>query len=146
MKNKFKQLPAILQRQILTRLVLGGFFILLFIILIFTTKDIVLALPCVILGLYLVINGGAILFNCLVGKVITVSGKCVEIQHSRIFKRVKSIYIQTEDKELKIPIRKKMRELTIGVTINVYIPEKATVYEKDGKFATGTFYAVEMKR
>lgn len=44
MKNKFKQLPAILQRQILTRLVLGGFFILLFVILIFTTKDIVLAL------------------------------------------------------------------------------------------------------
>lgn len=145
MKHKFKQLAAVLQRQILIRLVLGGFFILLFVILIFTTKDVILSLPCIILGLYLVINGVTVLYNCLAGKVITVTGECVEIEHSRIFKRVKSVYIRTEDKELKIPIRKKMRGLTIGVTINVYIPEKAQVYEKDGKFSTGTFYAVEMK-
>ncbi len=145
MKNKFKQLAAVLQRQILTRLILGGFFILLFVILICTTKDIVLSLPCIILGIYLSINAGTVLYNCLAGKVITVTGECVEIEHSHIFKRVKSVHIRTENKELKIPIRKKMRGLTIGVTLNVYIPEKAQIYEKDGKFATGTFYAVEMK-
>lgn len=145
MKRKFKQLAGVLQRQVLTRLILGGFFILLFVILICTTKDIVLSLPCIILGLYLIINGGTILYNCLASKVITVTGQCVEIEHSRIFKRVKSVYIRTEDKELKIPIRKKMYGLTIGVTINVYIPDKAQIYEKDGKFATGTYYAVEMK-
>lgn len=50
MKHKFKQLAAVLQRQILTRFILGGFFILLFVILILTTKDIVLSLPCIILG------------------------------------------------------------------------------------------------
>lgn len=145
MKHKFKQLPEILKRQILTRLVLGGFFILLFVILICTTKDIVLSLPCIIIGLFFILNGGTVLYNCLAGKVITVTGECVEIEHSRIFKRVKSVYIKTADKELKIPIRKKMRGLTIGVLINVYIPEKATVYEEEGKFAMGTFYAVEMK-
>lgn len=145
MKCKFEQLATVLQRQILTRLILGGFFILLFVILILATKDIALSFPCIVLGLYLAINGGSVLYNCLGGKVITVTGKCVEIEHSRIFKRVKSIYIQTKGKELKIPIRKKIRRLTIGVTINVYIPEKARMYEKDGKFVTGTFYAVEMK-
>lgn len=145
MKHKFKQLPAILQRQILTRLVLGGFFILLFVILILVTKDIVLSLPCIILGLYLVVNGSSVLYNCLGDKVITVTGKCVEIEHSRIFKRVKSVYIKTKEYELNIPVRKKMRGLTIGVTLNVYIPEKAQMYEKNGKFVTGTFYAVEMK-
>ncbi len=145
MKHKFKQLASVLQRQILTRLILGGFFILLFVILVFITKDVVLSLPCIILGIYLAINAGTVLYNCLAGKVITVTGKCVEIEHSRIFKRVRSVYIQTEDKELKIPIRKKMRGLTIGVTINIYIPKKAQIYEKDGKYATGTYYAVEMK-
>lgn len=145
MKHKFKQLAVVLQRQILTRLILGGFFILLFVILICTTKDIVLSLPCIILGLYLILNGGTVLYNCLAGKVITVTGECVQIEHSRIFKRMKSVYIRTEDKELKIPLRKKMRGLTIGVTISVYIPEKAQLYEKNGKLATGTYYAVEMK-
>lgn len=145
MKHKFKQLASVLQRQILARFILGGFFVLLFVILISTTKDIVLSLPCIILGLYLTVNAGTVLYNCLADKVITVTGKCIEIKHSRIFKRVKSVYIRTKDKELKIPIRKKLRGLTIGVTVNVYIPEKAQIYEKDGKFATGTYYAVEMK-
>lgn len=145
MKHKFKQLATVLQRQILTRFILGGFFILLFVILILATKDIALSFPCIVLGLYLVINGGSVLYNCLAGKVITITGKCVEIEHSRIFKRVKSVYIQDKECELQIPIRKKMRGLTIGVTINVYIPEKAQMYEKDGKFVTGTFYAVEIK-
>lgn len=83
MKHKFKQLAAVLQRLILTRFILGGFFILLFVILIFTTKDFVLSLPCIILGIYLAINAGTVLYNCLADKVITVTGECVEIEHSR---------------------------------------------------------------
>ena len=145
MKHKFKQLAAVLQRQILTRFILGGFFILLFVILICVTKDVVLSMPCIILGIYFALNAGTVLYNCLADKVITITGECVEIEHSRIFKRVKSVYIQVEDKELKIPVRKKMRGLTIGVTINLYIPENGKIYEKDGKFSTGTYYAVEMK-
>lgn len=145
MKNKFKSLAAVLQRQIITRGILGTLFLILFVILICVTKDFILSFPCIVLSAYLLINAGMVLYNCLTDKVITVTGTCVEIEHSKIFKRVKAVYIQTEDKEIRVTVRKKLRRLTIGVTMNLYLPEKAQIYERDGRFATGSYYAVEIK-
>lgn len=145
MKQKFKELAAVLQRQILTRLIFGGFLILLFVILICTTRDLILSLPCIVLGGYLVFNGVRFFYHCATGQVIAVTGKCVQIEHSKIRKRAKVVHIKTADKEISVPLRKRIRGLTIGVSLTLYIPEKARIYERDGKYIASSYYAVEMK-
>ena len=58
MKERFKQLPETLQRQVMIRAVGGIVFLILLIVMQLSFKDIYLSLPCVLFGLVTIVNGG----------------------------------------------------------------------------------------
>ena len=146
MKDKFKQLPDALQRQIAIRLAAGAGFSVLFLIVQFCMGDICFSLPCAVFGGVMIVNGGRLLYNSTKGNFISVRGVCRQIETTGIRKRVRNLYIDTEPYILKLPVRQRIRNLDKGDTIIVYLSEKTPVYEQDNGYMICSYYALEIRK
>lgn len=146
MKDKFKQLPDALQRQIVFRLAIGVGFLVLFLILQFCLGDIYFSLPCVLFGSVIIVNGGLLLYNSTKGNFISVQGVCSQVETIGIRKRIKNIYIDTEMHTIKMPVRHRIRSLNKGDTVIVYLSEKTPVYEQEHGYMICSYYALEIRK
>lgn len=132
MKELFKSIPKPLQKEIFLRLVgmiLGIFLFILFLIL---YKDWRFWLPCVILSVMCLVSAGTLFFRCVCGKYVVVEGVCTDIDKSLLRKRVKAIYIRNDQFSIKIVNAKRIRNLSIGDTVTVYVADNSAVYDVDG--------------
>ena len=132
MKKAFLDIPRPLQKQILLRLlgaVLGLFLLILFLI---VYKDWRFWTPCVILTVMCLASAGTLFFRCVLGKYVVVEGICTDIDKSLIRKRVKAIYIRNDQFSIKIVNAKRIRNLSIGDTVTVYVADNSAVYDVDG--------------
>lgn len=132
MKKAFLQIPRPLQKQILLRLlgaVLGLFLLILFLI---VYKDWRFWTPCVILTVMCLASAGTLFFRCVLGNYVVVEGICTDIDKSLIRKRVKAIYIRNDQFSIKIVNAKRIRNLSIGDTVTVYVADNSAVYDVDG--------------
>lgn len=148
MKEKFKRLPGALQRQIMLRMAIGIGFLALFFGIQFCLGDIYFSLPCVVFGGVIIANGGFLLYNGVEGNFISVQGVCRQIEVTRIRKRIRNIYIDTEPEPyiLKMPVRHRIRNLNKGDTIILYLSEKTPVYEQDNGYMICSYYALEIRK
>lgn len=146
MKEKIKQLPKALQRQVLIRLAGGTVFLPLFIVVQFCFSDYYFSLPCLLLGSLMIINGSSLLYRSLKGQYICAQGICRRIETTGVRKRIKNIYIDMEPYRLKIPVRYKTRNLHIGDTVILYLSEKAPVYERDHGYMICSYDALEVRK
>lgn len=146
LKEKFRQLPAALQKQVLIRGVLGVTALLLFIGILVFTKEFHFGLPCIALSLFMIVNSAQLLYNCTNGKYVVIAGICADVEKTVLKKRVKSIDMKVDGKNLTLPIRHRLKGPSVGDEITVYLPENAPVYEKDGGYCIYSFYAMEIKR
>ena len=132
MKNAFLQIPRPLQKQILQRLlgaVLGLFLFILFLII---YKDWRFWFPCVILTVTCLASAGTLFFRCVLGNYVVVKGICTDIDKSLLRKRIKAIYIRNDQFSIKIVNAKRIRNLSIGDTVTVYVADNSAVYDVDG--------------
>ena len=132
MKKAFLEIPRPLQKQILLRLlgaVLGLFLLILFLI---VYKDWRFWIPCVILTVMCLASAGTLFFRCVLGKYVVVEGICTDIDKSLIRKRIKAIYIRNDQFSIKIVNAKRIRNLSIGDTVTVYVADNSAVYDVDG--------------
>ena len=132
MKNAFLQIPRPLQKQILLRLlgaILGLFLLILFLI---VYKDWRFWTPCVILTVMCLASAGTLFFRCVLGNYVVVEGICMDIDKSLIRRRVKAIYIRNDQFSIKIVNAKRIRNLSIGDTVTVYVADNSAVYDVDG--------------
>jgi len=132
MKKAFLEIPRPLQKQILLRLlgaVLGLFLLILFLI---VYKDWRFWTPCVILTVMCLASAGTLFFRCVLGKYVVVEGICADIDKSLIRKRIKAIYIRNDQFSIKIVNAKRIRNLSIGDTVTVYVADNSAVYDVDG--------------
>lgn len=146
MKERFKQLPEALQRQVMIRAVGGIVFLILFIVIQLSFGDIYLSLPCLLFGLVTIVNGGRLLYNSLSGNYLCVQGMCEQIETTGIRERVKSICISIEKNMLRIPVRRRAKSISRGDTVVLYLSDKIPVYEKDGEYMIYNYYALEIKK
>ena len=132
MKKAFLEIPRPLQKQILLRLlgaVLGLFLLILFLI---VNKDWRFWTPCVVLTVMCLASAGTLFFRCVLGKYVVVEGICTDIDKSLIRKRIKAIYIRNDQFSIKIVNAKRIRNLSIGDTVTVYVADNSAVYDVDG--------------
>lgn len=132
MKKAFLEIPRPLQKQILLRLlgaVLGLFLLILFLI---VYKDWRFWTPCVILTVMCLASAGTLFFRCVLGKYVVVEGICMDIDKSLLRKRIKAIYIRNDQFSIKIVNAKRIRNLSIGDTVTVYVADNSAVYDVDG--------------
>lgn len=149
MKERFKQLPEILQKQIIIRFAVAALFTLLFFVILFGFGDVYLYIPCLFFAGFLIVNAIWLLYNSVRGNYVSVSGVCTHIEATPIRRRIKSITLEYEDetpKQLTISIRERMKRLAVGDTVIVYLSEKTPVYNRDGGYLIYGYYAIEIRK
>ena len=132
MKKLLKIVPEPLQKEILLRLIgciLGAFLLFVFAI---VYKDWRFWLPCDILSVMCLVSAGTLFFRCVLGSYVVVEGICTDIDKSLFRKRVKAIYIRNDQFSIKIVNAKRIRNLSIGDTVTVYVADNSAVYDVDG--------------
>lgn len=146
MKERFKQIPEELQKQILLRFLVGVLFLILFVVILFCFWDYYLYLPCLFFAGYLIVNGAALFYNSIIGNYICVQGVCEQIDVTGIRKRVKNIYIGMERNTLCVTIKHRIKRVAVGDTIIVYLSEKTPVYEQHDGYMICSYYAIATKK
>lgn len=146
MKEKFKQLPQALQKQIIYRFLFGGIFLALFFIILICFRDYYLYIPAIFFALFLIVNGAFLLYNCIKGDYLCVEGICKRVEVTGFRKRIKSIYADVGDNTLRIMIKQRLKNVAVGDTIVVYLAEKTPVYDQDGGYMINSYHALEISK
>lgn len=132
MKEKFKLIPYPLQRQILIRLGGAGLGLLMLTLVLAYRGDWRFFIPCI--ALTGVCAGSALLLylQCIDDRYVIIEGICTEIEKSPLRRRVKAIYIRTAEHDVKLLNARRIKNLSVGNQLMVYVNEKTAVYEMDG--------------
>lgn len=146
MKGKFKQLPETMKKQILLRSATSFLFIMLFVIVLVNYGDIYLYLPCLLFAGFLILNAGLLYYNSINGKFISVRGVCEIIEVTGIRKRIKSVTLKLDEGTLKILVKSRLKHLTVGDTVIVYLSDKTPVYDDNGSHLICNYYALETRK
>ena len=145
MREKFKSIPLPLQKQIISRFATGLLFVFLFFIILFCFWDIYLFLPSAFFAVFLIVNAILLFYNSYKGNYICVEGCCEHIETTGLRKRVKSITLELVEKnKLRIMIRHRIKRLAVGDTVVVYLAKSTQVYDQDGGYLIGNYYALDI--
>lgn len=146
MKDKLKALPMPLQKQVVFQFGAGIVFMLLMVLIWILFSDVYFALPCLLMSGFLLVSGGRLFYIGSKGSCVCVCGTCVQIETFGFRKSIKSIEIAFDGYLVKIPIRQRMKRLSTGDTVSVYLSEKAPVYEQDGIYMVCSYYVLETEK
>lgn len=146
MKEKWIKMPKALQRQVLFRSGGGGLFLMILLFLITGSRDLYLLLPCVLCMFWLAGSGFWLFLQTAEGNYMRLQGQCIRIDTSGLRKRVQAVHLALEQGTVKIPVRYRISRLSEGDIIVVYVAEKTPVYERDGEYIIGNYYAMAIHR
>ena len=77
---------------------------------------------------------------------MNLQGECIRMETVGIRKRICSVHLALEQGIVKIPVRQRIKRLSEGDTVGIYVAEKTPVYERDGIYIIGSYYAMEVQR
>lgn len=145
MRERLEKMPQALQKQVLFRAGGSVLFWALFIIILISFRDIYMVLPCLLLAGYL--TGSSIWLYCqsVAGNYMHLQGECIRMETIGIRKRVRSVYLALEQGIVKIAVKQRIRRLSEGDTVSIYVAEKTPVYERDGIYIISSYYAMEIQ-
>lgn len=145
-RDNFKKIPEALQKEILKRIGYTALVIVVSLVLILTTKDWILCVPCLFISLYLSFTAITLYINSIKGKIICITGICVEIERSRFKRNGKSISLDVEGKCVKLPFKRRIKGVQEGSTVSVYMNEKTKVYNNQFGFVICDYYVLEVEK
>ena len=146
MREEFKRLPKALKKNILCRNGLGLGFLAVFVLICIFSNYLVLALAPGAFAMFLLMDGIGMLFRCLGGDYIELSGVCIEVNKSAVRRRTKYIVIETSRGAVRLPTRMKPKAIKVGDEVVIYVPDHASVYDYNGNMVVCEFYAIEIKK
>ena len=129
MKERFRNIPAPLQKQILQRAF--GMAIGIAIMIFAGKEDIVLLLPGIAALLMFLVSACSITIRCLDKNYLILSGQCFQIERSFVRKNIKAIYLKVQNHTVKLRCQIP-RRIAVGDQLTIYISNDAPVYEEDG--------------
>ena len=132
MNEQFLSIPKPLQKQVLIRLVGSVLGLFMFILVLIFYKDWRFWIPCVILSVMCLASAGTLFYRCVFGKYVVVEGVCTDIDKTLIRRRIKAIYIRNDNFSIKIVNAKRIKNLSIGDIVTVYVADNSAVYDVDG--------------
>ena len=132
MKEQFKCIPKPLQKQILIRIAGAILGLFLFILVLIFYKDWRFWIPCIILSVMCLVSAGTLFYRCVFGKYVVVEGVCTDIDKTLIRRRIKAIYIRNDNFSIKIVNAKRIKNLSIGDIVTVYVADNSAVYDVEG--------------
>ena len=145
-RENFKKIPEPLQKEILKRIGYSTLVITVSLILILTTNDWILCVPCLFISLYLCVTAITLYLNSVNGKIICITGICVEIERSRLKRNGKSVSLDVDGKCVKLPFKRRIKGIQEGSTVSVYMNEKTKVYNNQFGFVICDYYILEVEK
>lgn len=144
MKDKFRQFPQVLQKQILIRLTAGIVSLLMLVIILLYRGGIELMFPCIGFSSVFFISALQLYARCDEKNYVVIKGICTEIEKTGLRRKVKDIYVKEDQFTVRI-VRPsmKLRSLNVGDRITIYLADNAPVYEMDGYKVICNTLAVE---
>lgn len=133
MKDKFRQFPQVLQKQILIRLTAGLISLMMLVIILLYRGGLELMFPCIGFSSVFFISALQLYARCDEKNYVVIKGICTEIEKTGLRRKVKDIYVKDDQFTVRI-VRPsmKLRSLNIGDRITIYLADNAPVYEMDG--------------
>ena len=133
MKDKFRQFPQVLQKQILIRLTAGIVSLLMLVIILLYRGGLELMFPCIGFSSVFFISALQLYARCDEKNYVVIKGTCMEIEKTGLRRKVKDIYVKENQFTVRI-VRPsmKLRSLNVGDRITIYLADNAPVYEMDG--------------
>ena len=145
MKEKFTDIPQVLRKHIIARLMVGGLSAILSLIILFAFGELYFILPFCILAAASGISGILMLNTCLCKRYVKITGECVDVSVTALKKHIRSVTFVYEDKKIKVITRLGSKRINVGDSIAVYIPDKAQVYEKGSEKLITDIYAITVE-
>ena len=146
LKEQFDDLPELLRQQILLRLGAAAVALILFAVILFCTIDYRLCLPFLILAVYLTVSCSMLLCNCIKGRYLCLVGSCIGIQTEGVKKRIITIHANISGVALMIHVRLRIKDVSVGDTIVLYVSDHTPVYESNGVQVVHSYYAIGVKK
>jgi len=144
MKNTFKNLPNTIKRQIITKGILGGCFLIAFVLLLIFVKNFVFAVPCLGMAIFFAYHVFVLLYDYATNNLIVLQGECLQIEKKRLSKRIDYILFQVEEKQVKVSVRHQLKHVQSGDTITMYLSTRTSVYENGNMLTVCDYYAIEV--
>ena len=146
MKEKWTEMPKALQRQVLFRIGGGGLFLLLLLLIMESYRDLYLLLPCILCMFWLLGSALWLFLQAAERNYICLQGPCVHIDTAGFRTRVGAVHLELEPGTVIVPVIYRIRRLSAGHRVGVFVPQTTPVYERDGIYIIGNYYAMEVRR
>ena len=143
MKEKLKKLPPPLRKQALLRFAgAGACFCLLLVVAVGYCQP-MLWFPFLVVGAFSAGSGVLLMWRVDQGKVLVVEGVCTEVESTLFRHRPKAVMMECGDRQVKVFLHARVRNLVVGERLRLYVAESAPVYEEAGILVLSGYLALE---
>ena len=146
MRDKFKELPEVLQRQVIYRVAAGGLSMLLCLIVLILHHSFYLCLSFVFFAVVFCCSGLFLFLRVVSGKYVSIEGRCSRIDKSFLRKRTNTIFFEADPHKIKLHLRQNLKNISTGDDIVVYVLDNTSVYQEEGYEVLGGYIAIERKK
>ena len=144
-RDRFKAIPNALQRQILRRGLMGCAFLIFTIVFLLLGYDALLVLPGIGFMIFSVASAAWLFYIADRKRYVVVEGVCVEVTKSLLFKRVKTVTLEADNRTLRVQLKQHKRSYKAGARLRLYLQENAKVYERDGVLLIYDYILIEQR-
>ena len=146
MKEKLKKLPPPLRKQALLRFAgAGACFCLLLVVAVGYCQP-MLWFPFLVMGVFSAGSGALLVWRVDQGKVLVLEGVCREVESTLFRRRPKAVVMECGDRQVKVYLHARVRNLTVGKRLRFYVADATPVYEEDDSLVLGGYLAMEVER
>ena len=143
MKEKLKKLPPPLRKQALLRFAgVGACFCLLLLVAV-GYRQLMLWFPFLVMGAFSAWSGALLVWRVAQGKVLILEGVCREVESTLFRRRPKAVVMECGDRQVKVYLHARVRNLDVGERLRLYVAESAPVYEEAGILVLSGYLALE---
>lgn len=142
MLKSFKNIPPMLQKQIMARLIGSALGLFCVLVILISHGQWQLIFPGLVISLCFFISASNLFFRCEEKRYIIIRGVCTSFERTAVRKRIKAIYLESEGKTVKILNIPKGRPIKEGDCVLVYVADNASVYDLEGEYVICNVLAI----
>lgn len=146
MKEKLRELPIAIQKQVIIRYGAAAVSLILLVVSLLIAEDPYLPISLALICVFFLFSASQLLYLAFSGHLIEISGECIKVERTPIRRRPKTIYLKVETQVVRLQITGKQRDIEPGDLVTVYASDSAPVYENEGYQQLGGYLAISIQR
>ena len=100
--------------------------------------------PLLVMSAFSAGSGALLVWRVDQGKVLVLEGICREVELTLFRRRPKAVVMECGDRRVKVFLRARVRNLTVGERLRLYVAESSPVYEDDDVLVLSGYLAIEV--